>query len=122
MVHGNTEVNLVCKWCSYQADGFKSIEEHIEEAHLELQEPHRCDKCDFSAFHQPTLEAHIVSIHEQGICKFCTFVGSNKLSLTHHMKLEHREEHKKLKHYKCHQCDYETTNYNSLYPHKKMNH
>ena len=44
-IHGDIKVDLVCKWCKFQADGLKSIEEHVKEAHL--QEPHWCDQCDW---------------------------------------------------------------------------
>ena len=82
--HVGVEVDLRCKECGFEAADLKLIEDHAKEAHAE---EYPCDQCEFSAHHEPTLVAHVRSMHEK--CNLCDFAPKTMGQLRRHMEVKH---------------------------------
>ena len=97
-------VDLKCNECSYEGKDLELIEMHYSENHADSTHINACDKCQFSSYHIPTLQAHIKSIHDGKNCELCSYVGANKYDLKRHVDIRHV----RVRNHICELCGFAT--------------
>ena len=102
-IHGNINVDLKCRECSYEGKELELIEVHYKESHPETAQLNVCGQCHFSSYHDPTLRAH-TSIHDGKKCELCSYVGSTKYHLKRHIDIRHV----RIRNHICEICGYAT--------------
>ena len=83
------KVDLHCTTCNFGAKDLNLLEEHITGTHPESDEFYKCEQCEFRTCHEPSVEAHVNSVHEGRKCEFCSFVGTTRGTLKHHITAKH---------------------------------
>ena len=115
-VHSDVKIELKCQLCDFEAPNlydlkakFKHehsqlavLEAHLKEEHKNTAERRVCSDCQFSAYHEGTLDTHIKSIHRELNCQQCNFEGASLKHLRIHMTVMHGQgrskPHKSGKH------------------------
>ena len=101
-VHRGINVEMKCRYCDYKEANFSQLENkfkhpnaQLADLELHLKEMHRdeakllyCQKCNYSTYHEPSLNAHEESLHDLD-CKLCKYEASSKKALHGHITKVH---------------------------------
>jgi len=103
------DLNIVCFQCSKIFPSQSKLDSHIKLKHSakkELAETkvYTCAFCEYQSVNKADLKEH-VKTHEDPesyLCQHCAIQCKTKDALSHHIKVNHQEEHK----FYCHRCPY----------------
>ena len=87
----------------------------MQRSHPESSQLHACDQCHYKTRHEPALEAHVKSVHEARKCEFCSFVGTTRGTLKHHITAVHL----RVRDFVCELCGHRCVSELMLEKHKK---
>ena len=104
-VHKDANIEIRCQYCDYEVPPlskldatFKhanvqlaSLEVHLMESHRDIVKHNLCNKCQFIAYHGPTLTIHKKSLHELK-CELCNYESTSTKSLRIHIGMAHMQK------------------------------
>ena len=105
-IHKGVNLELKCHYCDFEAPklnvancNFKqcngqltTLETHLKEEHKYVSNIGSCLKCQFTAYHEKTLSAHIKSMHDLK-CQLCSYEGKSLVGLRMHISNAHIQKY-----------------------------
>jgi len=117
---------MICIKCSYVANDFHSITNHIKSSHnedpLEVSRNstwrYSCANCSYATTRHKVLVKHVAKVHfHQKTCKLCTFTGMNDEQIRKHLMSAHSNV---IIH--CKFCDHYSIHNGKMLQHIQNNH
>ena len=103
-IHKSVSIELKCQHCDFEAPSLRDLESkfkhadtqlavlefHIKEKHKHMALLGKCDECQFSAYHEATLDCHKKSMHKLK-CDLCKYEGASTKHIRTHIDKAHMQ-------------------------------